>query len=211
MRVDATVGEMSFGGLAIRFDSRVLRPRPWTVAQSAWAGDLLRTVPPGPVLELCAGVGHIGLLAVEGQSRSLVMVDASEAACEHAAVNSVRAGAPTDIRCGRMDEVLGSDERFPMIIADPPWVPSADTARFPEDPLTAIDGGDDGLDLARTCLDLIGRHLHDEGEAVLQIGNLSQLATVEDHLVDHSGLALRVLEYRTFGANGVLVRLGRTS
>ena len=50
-----------------------------------------------------------------------------------------------------MDEVLAPDERFALVIADPPWVPRAETGRFPEDPLLAIDGGDDGLDLARAC------------------------------------------------------------
>ena len=50
-----------------------------------------------------------------------------------------------------MDVVLDPHERFAVVIADPPWVPRADTGRYPEDPVLAIDGGDDGLDLARAC------------------------------------------------------------
>src|SRR5436189_110702 len=52
------------GGLVFLHDERVLSPRPWTEAQSAWARELLEVVPDGPVLELCSGVGHIGLLAL---------------------------------------------------------------------------------------------------------------------------------------------------
>ena len=46
---------LDFGHLRIAFDDRVLRPRPWTVAQSEWVSGLLEDAPPGPVLDL-AGV-----------------------------------------------------------------------------------------------------------------------------------------------------------
>ena len=69
-----------------------------------------------------------------------------------------------------MDEVLHQEERFAVIIADPPWVATNDVARFPEDPVSAIDGGADGLDLVRSCLVVIDRHLAVAGSAVLQTG-----------------------------------------
>ena len=73
---------LAFGPLTIAFDERVLRPREWTAAQSAWAADLMTSAPDGPVLELCSGAGHIGLLAVLLSSRPLVCVDASSVACD---------------------------------------------------------------------------------------------------------------------------------
>src|SRR5690606_34915582 len=63
------------GGLTIAYDDRVLEPRPWTVLQSRWAAELARDVPPGPILELFAGVGHIGLVAATACGRELVQVD----------------------------------------------------------------------------------------------------------------------------------------
>jgi len=202
---------IEFGPLSIQYDSRVLQPRRWTTAQSAWASALLRTAPAGPVLELCAGVGHIGLLAMVGQERPLVLVDSSEVACEHAAANVERAGlaGPIDIRCGSMDEVVADEERFAVIIADPPWVRSGDTVDHADDPVHAIDGGADGLDLVRTCLKLIGEHLADQGAAVLQLGGLDQVAAVSDHLTDHPDLALRLAEHRAYEERGVLVLLVR--
>jgi methylase of polypeptide subunit release factors len=201
---------IEFGSLSIQYDDRVLRPRRWTTAQSAWASALLDSAPEGPVLELCAGVGHIGLLAMVGQSRPLVLIDSSQVACDHAAVNQQHAGlaGPVEIRCGRMEDLIGDDERFALIIADPPWVRSAGTDAHADDPVHAIDGGEDGLDLVRTCVELIGHHLDDDGSAVLQIGDLEQVAAVSDQLADHPDLALRMAEHRAY-EGGVLVRLVR--
>ena len=62
----------TFGSLRINFDARALRPREWTTAQSDWAAELLPRLPAGPVLELCAGAGQIGRLAVLDSTRRLV-------------------------------------------------------------------------------------------------------------------------------------------
>ena len=135
---------VAFGSLQIAFDDRVLRPRAWTEAQSAWAAEILETAPAGQVLELCAGAGQIGLLAVAGSTRSLVCVDLDPVACEFARRNAAAAGITdrVEVREGPMDEVLRDGERFALVIADPPWVRRDEVGRYPEDPLLAIDGGD---------------------------------------------------------------------
>ncbi len=162
----------SFGTLRIDFDERVLEPRAWTQAQSQWAAGLLDEVPEGPVLELCAGAGHIGLLAVAASGRRLVMVDVNPVAVEYATANAERNGLGdrVTVREGDMREVMADGETFALVVADPPWVRSSDLRRFPADPTVAIDGGDDGLALAWLCLDVIGAHLAPGGAAVLQLG-----------------------------------------
>jgi len=194
-----------FEGLRIEYDDRVLAPRPWTAAQSRWAAELIRSAPPGPVLELCAGAGHIGLLAVTLAPRPLVCVDADAAACSYLRRNAALAGVPVDAREGRMDEALSPDEEFAVIIADPPWVPTADVHRFPADPVTAIDGGTDGLDLAHACLEVIDAHLVMAGSAVLQVGprqadRFAELVRAYDEL--------EVVDVREF-ESGTLVRVDR--
>ncbi|GAB3262438.1 methyltransferase [Nocardioides dilutus] len=161
---------VDFEGLRIDYDERVLEPRPWTARQSHWAAELIRSAPPGPVLELCSGAGHIGLLAVTLSPRSLVCVDADATACAYLRRNAANAGIRVDVREGSMDGVLDADERFAVVIADPPWVSSDEVMRYPTDPLSAIDGGVDGLDLVRACLEVIDGHLVDGGHALLQIG-----------------------------------------
>jgi release factor glutamine methyltransferase len=195
-----------FGGLAIRYDDRVLAPRDWTAAQSHWAAELIRRAPPGPVLELCAGVGHIGLLAVQLAPRPLVCVDANPAACdllrENARTNDLR----VDVREGSMEVVLHPAEQFPVIVADPPWVEHAQVERYPEDPVSAIDGGPDGLDLVRLCLALIADHLTSAGSAVLQVGP-TQVAEVRRLVAAHDQLS--VVEVREL-SRGALLRVDRT-
>lgn len=198
---DLMVDTAHFDGLDIAHDDRVLRPRAWTVAQSRWAADLLTELPEGPVLELCCGAGQIGLAAVARTGRGLVCVDLDPAAVEFARSNARAAGLEgrVSVRRGRLTEAVLSDERFPLVIADPPWVVSGETGRFPEDPLLAIDGGDDGLAVARECLEVIETHLSEGGAALLQLGSVDQVAA----LMSLGSGSLRCLEVRQYDGGAV--------
>jgi release factor glutamine methyltransferase len=197
-----------FGELEIAYDARLLAPREWTLAQSDWAVELLPSVPAGPVLELCSGAGHIGLHAVLHCTRSLVCVDDNPVACDFVRVNAEAAGLGerVEVRRGRIDEVLADDERFPLVVADPPWVATEAVGRFPEDPRHAIDGGDDGLALVRDCLAVAAAHLLPGGVLLLQVGPGQEEAV--DELAAEHGLALA--ELRRAGARGALLRLDST-
>jgi release factor glutamine methyltransferase len=196
---------MRFGELSVAFDDHVLRPREWTAAQSAWAAELASASPNGPLLELCSGVGQIGLLAVVREPRDLVMVDASSRACELALrnVDEARPASRVEIRNARLEEALGPRERFVGVIADPPWVPRNDVGRYPEDPTTAIDGGPDGLDVGRACIEVAAGHLEPGGWLLLQLGSSHQANTLAGWA---KPLGVRLLEIREY-ERGVLVHL----
>jgi release factor glutamine methyltransferase len=209
---EPTAQSLVFGHLPITFDERVLRPRPWTVAQSRWAAELLLELPtPSRILELCAGAGHIGLLTLalaRSSEDRLVSVDVNPVACELVRRNALEAGHETqvDVREGRADVVLASEERFDLVIADPPWVPHESTSQFPEDPLIAINGGPDGLDVAWSCIRVCEQHLVDGGAAVVQLGTIDQAHHVRETLhAEDSRLLVR--EVRPFGSQGVLILL----
>jgi|KBSMisStaDraftv2_1062788.scaffolds.fasta_scaffold557732_1 release factor glutamine methyltransferase len=204
--IGTTPEQLDFDGLRIAFDTRVLRPRPWTAEQSRWAAELLSDLPPGPVLELCSGAGQIGLAAVRRTDRILVCVDADPAAIEFGRINASNVGlaASVEFRLGRIDEVLRPEETFSLVIADPPWVTSAEVTRYPEDPRSAIDGGDDGLAVARPCLRVIEEHLGHGGAALLQLGSVDQVAA----LLSLGNGSLRCMEVRQYDG-GVVARLER--
>lgn len=204
---------MSFGPLEIRYDARVLEPRPWTALQSRWAAELLVDLPPGRVLELCTGAGHIGLLALTLSSRAGVLVDIDPVAAGHARFNTAAAGLDdsVEVRLAAVQEALLPGEVFPMVIADPPWVTSADVGRFPEDPLLAIDGGEDGLGLALSCLDVMDASLHPAGAGLLQLGTLEQVDAVATWLLRPGTPALRVAEVRAHEDRGVVALLRRAT
>src|SRR4029079_13171822 len=107
-----------FGGLPIAYDERVLEPRPWTTAQSYWAAEILPGLPEGPVLELCAGAGQIGLLAVLDSDRQLVCVELDNVAAAYAAGNALGAGMDgrVEIREGNLRHAVARDEFFPLIL-----------------------------------------------------------------------------------------------
>lgn len=198
---------LTFGPITVRYDGSVIAPRLWTLGQSEWAAAESANRPPGPILELCCGAGHIGLAAAALTGRSLVQVDANPAACRLASDNAEAAGltCAVDIRCGWLREMVHADERFPIVIADPPYVPSAAVSGF-SDPTLAIDGGSDGLDRLVECCQLAERHLLTGGLLSLQVWGPSQWARLRPRVP--ASLALD--ECRTFGPDRAVVHLTRS-
>lgn len=169
-----------FGPITVTYDDRVLTPRPWTLMQSRWAAELAADAPDGPLLELCAGAGQVGLAAAVLADRDLVQVDADPVAAQYARANAALAGRAdrVEVRTGRIDDALSAHERFAIILADPPYLRSADIARWPDDPVTAIDGGADGMNLVRSCVQTAGEHLLPGGRLLLQLAGEQQAAEV---------------------------------
>lgn len=202
----------SFGPLTVAYDSRVLTPRPWTFAQSRWAADLAPTLPRGPILELCAGAGHIGLAAAVLADRDLIQIEADPVAAEYAVANAERTGwaGRTTVHVGRLEDAFGATApAFPLIIADPPYLSTEATARWPDDPPLAIDGGADGLRVVRACLRVASRVLGPGGAVLLQVAGGQQDAEVLALLEDDPGLALVRTELRVTDAERAIALLRR--
>ncbi len=200
---------MRVGSLDVAYDESVLEPRPWTAAQAELATDVARDLPPGPLLELCCGAGHIGLLTALLSHRDAVLVDLNEAACRFAEDNAVQVratGVSITVRQGQMTDVLQESEQFPLVVADPPYIPSHQTGQFPTDPLVAIDGGADGLDLARTCLEVGARHLTPGGALVLQLRDREQALVLAE---EAKRLGLVGPEVTRVGGHGALLVVRR--
>jgi methylase of polypeptide subunit release factors len=182
---------MQFGPLVVTFDDRVLRPRPWTLLQASWAAELALDLPPGPVLELCSGAGHIGQATAALTGRGLVQVDVDPQACALAEANAA-ANLPAgvvQVRCGDLGTAVSAWERFPLVLADPPYLPGHEVEDWPHDPVHAIDGGPDGLDLPRRCLAVAGAHVQAGGVVLLQALGVAQVEGLAADL-DAAGLEL---------------------
>jgi methylase of polypeptide subunit release factors len=172
--------QSAFGELTITHSASVLEPRSWTVLQSEWAVEMSRLAPPGPILELCSGAGHIGLLAAHRSGRPLLQVDVNPQACADARANAAAAGLAdrVEVRCAALDDIAARDGQYPLIIADPPYIATEGVQQFPQDPLLAIDGGRDGLELARECIEVVIGSLSPGGFALLQLGGDDQVDAI---------------------------------
>lgn len=200
----------SFGPLLVSYDRRVIEPRPWTEAQSHWAAEIATLAPPGPMLELCAGAGQIGLLAALLSDRELVQVEADPVAAQYARENAARAGLEgrVTVRTSDLTEAVGPHELFAVVIADPPYLPTDHVSLWPADPADAIDGGPDGLRVVRSCLAVVDACLADGGTAILQVWGERQAVQVTD-LVTQSHPRLAVGELRGPDEDRALLALHR--
>lgn len=168
------LGEKEFFGRVFLVDDSVLVPRPDTellVELALAEGDRLAAGRPGPlrVHECCVGSGAVAVsVAAERPGWLVSASDLSEAALATAARNAARllspdrAGGPLVLRRSDLLEDVGPGAGpavgpFDLILANPPYV-EAELARELAsnwgEPLLALDGGPDGLDLIRRLLPL---------------------------------------------------------
>jgi methylase of polypeptide subunit release factors len=203
-----TVQSCTFGPLTVAFDERVLAPRRWTLLQSARAARHLGVVPPGAVVELHCGAGHIGQATAAWTDRVLVQVDDQPDCCAWAKENAAANDVAVAVVCADIESVPLADASCALVLADPPYVPSTETGRYPDDPRHAIDGGADGLDGLRACLPSASRLLRPDGMLVLQVRGPEQAARVLELTRGHHP-ELTVTEIVTLSATRALVDVMR--
>ncbi len=196
-----------FGPVRVAYDDRVLAPRRWTLVQSARAARRLCEAP-GTIVELHCGAGHIGQAAAAWTGLPLVQVDVDPTCCEWAASNAEANGVTAAVVCADIDSVPLRDGSCALVLADPPYVPSGDTARFPDDPRRAIDGGADGLDGIRACLPTASRIVQPAGVVVMQVRGPAQAACVEA-LVAQRHPELALVDVVTVSSTRAIVELER--
>lgn len=190
-------------GLEVTWDERVLRPRAWTRSQARWAVELSPTLPDGPVLELCCGVGHIGLLAARDTGRAAVLVDTSRVACEHARRAARAAGIESTVRVVRHHidggPIPGCEPiSSPLVLVDPPYLTTAQLDEAGDDPLHAVDGGLDGLRWIEPMLRTASHHMADGGVCMLQVRGPAQAKRIVTDLHEElAALGLRRCSLRT--------------
>lgn len=175
------VGSASFCGLELRVTPDVLIPRPETelLAERAW--NFLATLDSRPATALDFGTGS-GCLAIAVAVRcphaAVTAVDVSASVLAVAGANAARHGVGERIRFVEGDgfAALPAGTRFHLIVANPPYIPSAELATLqPEvrdhEPRGALDGGADGLDFIRRLATEGARWLAAGGRLMLEFGD----------------------------------------
>ena len=162
------LNEAWLDGLQFYVDRRVIIPR----SHIAFLLGSLR-LKPKRILDLCTGSGCLAILAARAFPRAAVDAsDISAAALEVAARNVRKHRAR--VRLIRSDLFEKLDERYDLIISNPPYVATPAMQRLPaeyrHEPGLALGGGREGLDFVARILAAAPAHLKPNGLLVCEIG-----------------------------------------
>lgn len=172
-------GRVGFRTLELGVDARVLIPRPETEglvehvlrwAARRWGDDAW-----GDALDIGTGSGCIALsLAAEGRFRSITAVDRSADALEVARENAARTPGGCRVRFCEADLLGPGDERFDVIVSNPPYVTEAEYAALDPavrdfEPPMALVSGADGLAHTRAITSRAAQRLTPGGLLALEV------------------------------------------
>lgn len=191
------IGEQEFWGLPFKVNRDVLIPRPETeliveeaiktVNSEQWPmgsknirdNSSLTTHHSPLILDLCTGSGCIAVtLAKEIPGSMVFAFDISEKALNVARENAERhdvAGRITFLQGDMFEPLNGLNIKADIIVSNPPYISKKMMAGLePEvkdyEPVTALYGGDDGLDFYRRIISESSAYLIQGGYLILEMG-----------------------------------------
>ena len=189
--LELVLGWAEFRGLRIAVEPGVFVPRQRTAYLAELAAGFL--APGDIVVDLCCGAGAIGASLLDTMRRrgegdiELHAAEVSDAAVRCARKNLAKAldeGAAF-VYQGDLDAPLPPNiaGRVSVLTANVPYVPSAEIAFLPSEardyePLSALDGGSDGLDLLRRVAGVAPHWLRPGGVLLIEISDRQQEAAM---------------------------------
>jgi release factor glutamine methyltransferase len=210
--------------LRLLTDRRALIPRPETelLANAAIAEIAARLANDGPVSawEVATGSGAVAVaLALRFRAAlslgrlQLTASDLSPEALELAAENLASRGVArlVSLACGDLLEPASRGQRFDLLVANLPYVPSAEVdsgyGSLGWEPRSALDGGLDGLSVLGRFIVSLPDRLAPAGVALIEIG-AGQAAAVRQ-LVADLGIPSAITTERDLAGIERLVRVQR--
>lgn len=180
------LGTVEFFGREFLCDARALIPRPETEQLVELAKFEIQN-PKSRILDVGAGSGVIAVtLALELPEAAVTAVDVSADALALAQENAARLGAKVSLQ--KADLLPAGSEAFEIIVANLPYIPTADIAALSRevqhDPRAALDGGADGLGLVRRLISEGRRRIAPAGRMLLEVGH-DQAARVSALFAEH--------------------------
>ena len=181
--VSHLLGRREFWSLDFSVSRDVLDPRPDSETLIEAVLDLVpdRTAP-RRILDLGTGSGCLLLTLLHELPQATGLgIDVSPAALMMAGANAAALNLSDRVQLSVGDWGREVDERFDIIVSNPPYICRADIAGLmPEvalyEPLLALDGGPDGLDAYRALAVDLPRLIRPDGLVALEIGAVQAAA-----------------------------------
>ena len=176
-------GAAYIAGHRFHVDERVIVPRSFIGELLAKDSQSLTAAEPwriNRILDLCTGSGCLAILAaLEFPNATVDAVDISRDALDVARINVADYELDDRVRLVESDLFKAiANERYDIIISNPPYVTSDAVAAFPPEyqaePQLAHLGGDDGLDLVRRILKDARAHLAPGGNLIVEVGQANE-------------------------------------
>ncbi|HEX8371331.1 MAG TPA: peptide chain release factor N(5)-glutamine methyltransferase [Chthoniobacterales bacterium] len=169
------LGTEEFYGRTFKSDARALVPRPETERLIELILPLLKGKPVR-VVDVGTGSGIIALtLAAELPEAEILAIDFSPDALALATENAALLDLTSRVTIEPGDLLSSVTGEFQMIVANLPYIPAGDipglAREVQHDPVSALDGGEDGLDLIRRLIDQAPGRLAPGGTIALEIGH----------------------------------------
>ncbi|MEU0465151.1 putative protein N(5)-glutamine methyltransferase [Amycolatopsis sp. NPDC006131] len=203
--LEQVLGWAGFRGLRIHVEPGVFVPRRRT---ELLVEEAVRLAPPHPVaVDLCCGSGALGAaLAAE-----LDLAELHAADLDPAAVRCARRNVPGEVHEGDLYEALpdGLRGRVDLLVVNVPYVPTDAVALMPpearlHEPQLALDGGADGLDIARRVVEGAPEWLAPGGRLLIETSE--QQAPLLTRAAAGAGLAARVVTSEELDATAIVAR-----
>lgn len=170
--------EQEFMKLKFYIDENVLIPQPDTeilveeVLQEI--KELAKEKEEVKILDLCTGSGAIAISIKKYAENAIVFAsDISEKAIEIAEKNALNNKVEINfINSDMFDKINEKD--FDVIVSNPPYIQTETikglSKEVQNEPIIALDGGEDGLDFYRIIADNGYKYLNENGRILLEIG-----------------------------------------
>jgi len=167
--------KQEFMGLEFYVNENVLIPQPDTEILVEEVIDIAKKNDKTKILDLCTGSGAIGIAITKNiENCEITLSDISNDALEVAKYNCINNKVENKIRIIQSDLFENIKDEFDIIVSNPPYIKSDVIKTLDKEvqnePLLALDGGKDGLDIYRKIIEQAYKYLNKDGYLCLEIG-----------------------------------------
>lgn len=205
------IGKCCFLGNDFFVDECVLIPRADTEVWVEKVIELSKSKRPTNILDLCTGSGCIAISLKKAlKDVNVYAIDISENALTVAKKNAEYNNVDVCfIKSDLFNEL--SNIKFDIIVSNPPYIPTNVISSLDKEvlnePLLALDGGNDGLDFYREIIDKVGNFLNFDGYLALEFG-YDQVEEVKTILEEKNFEILEIIKDYSGNIRAVLSKKG---
>ena len=165
------IGKQEFMGIDFKVNTNVLIPEPDTEILVEKTIEILKHLKEPKVLDLCTGSGAIAVSIAKYIPNSIVFAsDISKQALEIARQND-NENKVNFVHSNLFENI---DGEFNVIVSNPPYIKTSEIQKLSKEvqnePLLALDGGQDGLFFYREIIKQAHKYLEEQGYLCIEIG-----------------------------------------